>query len=521
MLRRFNVRDSDLEDLAQEVFLVVWRRWREYDPSRPLRPWLAGIGFRVAYNHRARFSREIPEPWLEQTEDPDADPEKGRAEADMRGVLQRALHSIGEKHRAVVVLHDMDEIPMRDLAPLLGIPLYTAYSRLREGRKKLLAALRRIQLGALRDGEFDLPGRLEELLARERKPLPLPADRKRNAVARLRALVPLLPPVGQPSDVPLRLRPPMAIAARIAGLIGIAGALVLGVVRGSSPAPQGRASMDPVVLPAQSAAPAAPSPASPLTSEPAAARASAMTTTFPAPLGTEVVSAPDAVLNNEGLVGYWRLDDGEGSAYARDLSGGGNDCTLRRLDRGTAWTEGRHATAIQLDGRGWLECPQTAAVDRAWDEMTIALWVKRSGSLRRVRALVTRQLGHGAKDVFHLGFRDDTLILQSSLWPVTLATGFPTVPSHRWHHVVATRGADRLARLYLDGVLVASKKTGLVGAATERGPLIIGGGNNGPNPGRVKERFGGFIDDVMVFARALGAAEIAALAAGSQPRVSQ
>jgi RNA polymerase sigma-70 factor (ECF subfamily) len=444
VLRRFNVRSADVEDVAQEVFLVLWRRWHEYDPSRPLRPWLAGIAYRVAYNHRTRSSREIPEPWLEETQDPDADPEKGRADADMRGVLARALDSLGEKQRSVVVLHDMDEIPMREIATLLEIPLYTAYSRLRVGRRRLLMALRRMQADSRRGHGSDMPGQLAEMLARERRPLRLAPDRKRNAIDRLRAMVPMLPLLAQTPDVPRRPRPRLLVAAAwTAAVIGVTGALVFGIVRTARPARDRPARTDAIVrAPVPSATTVAPPPALRLAAAPAPAAA-----------------------NSEALVGYWRLDDGAGSAYARDFSGGGNDCTLRRLDRGAAWTEGRHATAIQLDGRGWLECPQTATLNRALDEITIALWVKRTGPVKRVHALVTRQLGHGTKDAFHLGFRDDLLILQSSLWPVTLATAFPALGDgrqdrdardgrdgrgdheDRWHHVAATRGPDRRARL--------------------------------------------------------------------------
>ncbi len=59
-LRRHGISESDADDLAQEVFLIMWRRWPDYDAARPLRPWLAGIAFRVAYNHRDRIAREVP-----------------------------------------------------------------------------------------------------------------------------------------------------------------------------------------------------------------------------------------------------------------------------------------------------------------------------------------------------------------------------------------------------------------------------------------------------------------------------
>jgi RNA polymerase sigma-70 factor (ECF subfamily) len=60
-LRHFGVRSVDLEDLAHEVFLRVHERLAEYDPSRPLRPWLFAFAFRVASAHKrlARHHAEI------------------------------------------------------------------------------------------------------------------------------------------------------------------------------------------------------------------------------------------------------------------------------------------------------------------------------------------------------------------------------------------------------------------------------------------------------------------------------
>src|SRR6185436_10287805 len=58
-LRRFGVDVVEAEDLVQEVFVVMCRRWADYDRGRPLRPWLLGIAFRVARDHRKRPRREL------------------------------------------------------------------------------------------------------------------------------------------------------------------------------------------------------------------------------------------------------------------------------------------------------------------------------------------------------------------------------------------------------------------------------------------------------------------------------
>ena len=53
-LRRLGVRAADLEDLAHDVFVAFHRTRATYDPSRPIRPWLFGIAFRVSSDHRRR-----------------------------------------------------------------------------------------------------------------------------------------------------------------------------------------------------------------------------------------------------------------------------------------------------------------------------------------------------------------------------------------------------------------------------------------------------------------------------------
>src|SRR4051794_14126850 len=60
-LKRLGVQDRDLEDLSHEVFITVHRRLADYDPARPLRPWLFGICLRTAMRYRelARHRREV------------------------------------------------------------------------------------------------------------------------------------------------------------------------------------------------------------------------------------------------------------------------------------------------------------------------------------------------------------------------------------------------------------------------------------------------------------------------------
>ncbi len=148
-LRRLGVPASDLEDIVHEVFLVMLRRWDEYDHSRPVRPWLFGIAFRVASGYRRRNGREL----LGDTRDgEDLAPRPDEAVATLqdRQLLLRALSAVPLARRAVLIMREVDDVAMRDIAQQLSIPLFTAYSRLRKARRELDAALKVLRRGPSR-----------------------------------------------------------------------------------------------------------------------------------------------------------------------------------------------------------------------------------------------------------------------------------------------------------------------------------------------------------------------------------
>lgn len=151
-LRRLGVRESDLEDVTHDAFITVHRLLPEFDPSRPLRPWLFGLAFRVASDYRrlARNTREIPQEPPHEPIDSALPADEQIASAQARQLVIEALDEVELNRRAVLVLHDIDGQAMPPIAEALGISVNTAYSRLRLAREELRAA---VQRGRLRRGE--------------------------------------------------------------------------------------------------------------------------------------------------------------------------------------------------------------------------------------------------------------------------------------------------------------------------------------------------------------------------------
>jgi RNA polymerase sigma-70 factor (ECF subfamily) len=142
-LRRLGAPPHEIEDLAQEVFVVLHRNWPNLDTSYPLRPYLFGVAFRIVCAHQRRRSREIPSPDLDPNDMAES-PEGSLQAKETRALLLAALDALPLSRRAVVVMHELDEVPMADVARRLSITRFGAYARLRKGRKELAAAVRRL-----------------------------------------------------------------------------------------------------------------------------------------------------------------------------------------------------------------------------------------------------------------------------------------------------------------------------------------------------------------------------------------
>jgi RNA polymerase sigma-70 factor (ECF subfamily) len=151
-LRRLGVPDVIVEDAAQDVFLVVHRRWDSFDARwSSVETWLFGILLRVARNHRRSLKRRGV--WIVSgTADAaaavpstEAGPADLVARREAAAMLDQLLDALDDDKRAVLVLVDVEQMSVPQAAEALGINLNTAYWRLRTARKRLEKALNRVQ----------------------------------------------------------------------------------------------------------------------------------------------------------------------------------------------------------------------------------------------------------------------------------------------------------------------------------------------------------------------------------------
>ena len=152
-LRRLGVAPERLEDVAQEVFLVVHRRWKSFDAtSASEQTWLFGIALRVAQNERrasrrrTAFMTPAREPrFLEAIPSEAASPVEVVAKRQAARLLDRALDALSDSERAVFVMVELELMSVPQTAHALGLNLNTAYGRLRAARAEFQRALSRFR----------------------------------------------------------------------------------------------------------------------------------------------------------------------------------------------------------------------------------------------------------------------------------------------------------------------------------------------------------------------------------------
>lgn len=137
---------SDAEDIAQQVFLNVWKSAPRWRPEARFITWLLTISKRLVFNESRRRcrSRLIPQsrdPDEERPDHPDGTPgpDQQLLERELHGAIERALASLPEKERLAVILRRYENMPYEEIALVLSLSppavkslLFRARNTLRE-----------------------------------------------------------------------------------------------------------------------------------------------------------------------------------------------------------------------------------------------------------------------------------------------------------------------------------------------------------------------------------------------------
>jgi RNA polymerase sigma-70 factor (ECF subfamily) len=128
------------EDLAQEVFVKLWRALPRYDGRARLSTWIYAITRNAAIStlRARRRSVSLSDPAvLAEVENREAAPDPDPGDA----ALWRQVEALPEKQRQAVILYYQDERTVDEVAAMMGMPVNTVKTHLHRARASLAAAL--------------------------------------------------------------------------------------------------------------------------------------------------------------------------------------------------------------------------------------------------------------------------------------------------------------------------------------------------------------------------------------------
>jgi RNA polymerase sigma-70 factor (ECF subfamily) len=146
-LRAFGTREADLEDVAQETFVAVCRKLRDFD-GRNLPGWLWKIAWHTASDHRRRaWARRLfqraPSTALELVPAGTRDPQRTCELSQAQRELHRLLGKLKESYRVAFWLFEIEGYRAAEIGALVGVPESTVTMRIHYARKELHRMLTR------------------------------------------------------------------------------------------------------------------------------------------------------------------------------------------------------------------------------------------------------------------------------------------------------------------------------------------------------------------------------------------
>lgn len=151
---------DDASDATQDAFLTAYRKLSSFRGEAAFTTWLHRVAINASYDLLRKRGRTpvLASSTDHPVEDERIEPAPDHADETTGAIeVQRALLAIPEEFRAALVLHDAQDVPVQEVADILGVPVGTVKSRLHRGRVALARAL---GVGEPERGERPSKGRI-------------------------------------------------------------------------------------------------------------------------------------------------------------------------------------------------------------------------------------------------------------------------------------------------------------------------------------------------------------------------
>ncbi len=143
--------NSDVEDLAQQVFIRVWKSAARYQPTAKFTTWLLTITRNLVFNETRRRKRHPSETLdIHEGEESIALPDQARRipdrallQTELQTAVDTAIHALPEKQRMAVILRRYESKSYEEIGQVLGLSVPAVKSALFRARVELREALQR------------------------------------------------------------------------------------------------------------------------------------------------------------------------------------------------------------------------------------------------------------------------------------------------------------------------------------------------------------------------------------------
>jgi RNA polymerase sigma-70 factor (ECF subfamily) len=143
--------NSDAEDIAQQVFVRVWKNVKRYEPRAKFTTWLLKITRNLVFNELRRRSRHPAVPLQSETDEEERPLKDERAVApdaslldhELQGAIDAAIARLPESQRMAVILRRYEELSYEEIAEALGQSVSAVKSLLFRARTELRESLKR------------------------------------------------------------------------------------------------------------------------------------------------------------------------------------------------------------------------------------------------------------------------------------------------------------------------------------------------------------------------------------------
>jgi RNA polymerase sigma factor (sigma-70 family) len=133
--------DDDVQDLAQDIFIKVFKNLPKFKAESKLSTWIGQIAYREAVNYLRKRNRyndySIDEFTANQLTEKSQNPEEKSISNDRGAMVRAAVAKLPERYRHVVVLYHLDEYSYQEISEITEMPEGTVKSYIFRGRKML------------------------------------------------------------------------------------------------------------------------------------------------------------------------------------------------------------------------------------------------------------------------------------------------------------------------------------------------------------------------------------------------